>query len=152
MQIQVKISVKCGPNSSKKRPVRHHYTCKSSPDLHRHISILSDPSEQQTPCQFIQYHFSGVQHSVTIKPHSNSKRVKRPYKRTCPSTLKDLETELKQHPPKRAVFRVEQKRGVILSASCVGDLPRNSLQASRIQKRAYQYSSVSNPMISCGQI
>ena len=42
---------------------------------------------------------------------------------------------------------MEQKKGGILSAACVGDLPRNSLQASRIQckKKAYQHSSVSNP-------
>ena len=49
-------SVKCCPNSSKKKYytlVRCHYTCKSSPDLSRHISILSDPSGQQKPCQFI---------------------------------------------------------------------------------------------------
>ena len=143
-------SVKCCPSTSKKRYytlVRRHYTCKSSPDLSRHISILSDPSGQQKPCQFIQYRFSGMEHSVVVKPHGNSKKRKRPYKRTCPSTLKDLETELKQHPPKRAVFRVEQKRGSILSASCVGDLPRNSLQASRIRckKKTNQEAGVSNP-------
>ena len=142
-------SVKCCPNSSKKKYytlICRHYTCKSSPDLSRHISLLSDPSGQQKTCQFIQYRFSGVEHSVIVKPHGNSKKGKRPYKRTCPSTLKDLERELKQHPPKRAVFRVEQKRGGILNASCVGDLPRNSLQASRIRckKKSSQCSSVSN--------
>ena len=95
----------------------------------------------------MQYRFSGREHSVVVKPHGNSKKRKRPYKRTCPSTLKDLETELKQHRPKRAVFRVEQKRGGILSASCAGDLPKNSLQASRIRckKKTSQEAGVSNP-------
>ena len=42
---------------------------------------------------------------------------------------------------------MEQKRGGILSASCVGDLPRNSLQASQIRckKKSSQHSRMSNP-------
>ena len=51
----------------------------------------------------------------------------------CPSTLKDLKEELQQHPPKQAVFIVEQRRGGFLNVSCVEELPRNSLQASRIK-------------------
>ena len=46
----------CPKNRTKKHYtlVRRHYTCKSSPDLSRHISILSDPSGQVKPFQFIQ--------------------------------------------------------------------------------------------------
>ena len=42
---------------------------------------------------------------------------------------------------------MEHKRGGILNASCVGDLPRNFLQACRIRckKKCNQHSSVSNP-------
>ena len=79
-------SIQCCPGSSKKRYytlVSRHYTCKSSPDLSRHISILSDPSGQEKPYQFIQYRFSSAEHSVTVKPHGNSKKKSRPYKRTC---------------------------------------------------------------------
>ena len=142
-------SVRCCPRISKKKYytlVRRHYTCKSSPDLSRHISILSDPSGHTKVCQFIQYRFSGVEHCVSVKPHGNAKKVKRPYKRTCPSTLKELEKELKQHPPKRAVYQVDRKKGGILGASCVGDLPRNSLQASRIRsKKVTPHSASSHP-------
>ena len=113
--------------------IRRHYVCKSSPDLSRHISVLLDPSGKVKPYQFIQYRFAGEEHSVEVKPHGNAKKILRPYKRTCPSTLKDLKDELQQHPPKRAVFKVEQKRGGFLNVSCIGELPRNSLQASRIK-------------------
>ena len=85
-------SVQCCPSSSRKKYytlVRRHYKCKSSPQLLRHISILSDPSK------FIQYRFSGAEHSVIVKRHGNSKKGARPYKRTCPSTLKSLKEELK---------------------------------------------------------
>jgi len=50
-----------------------HYTCKSSPDLSRHISVLCDPSGNSISNQFIQYQCPGKQHSVDVKPHGNSK-------------------------------------------------------------------------------
>ena len=102
--------------------IRRHYVCKSSPDLSRHISVLLDPLGKLKPYQFIQYRFAGEEHSVDVKPHGNAKKVLRPYKRTCPSTLKDLKDELQQHPPKRAVFKVEQKRGGFLNVSCIGEI------------------------------
>ena len=129
-------SVHSCPRVSKKKVytlIRRHYVCKSSPDLSRHISVLLDPSGKLKPYQFIQYQFAGEEHSVEVKPHGNAKKILRPYKRTCPSTLKDLKEELQQHPPKQAVFIVEQRRGGFLNVSCVEELPRNSLQASRIK-------------------
>ena len=42
------------------------------------------------------------------------------------------------------MFKVDQKRGGILKATCVGDLPRNALQASRIRCRK-THSSTFNP-------
>ena len=87
--------------------VRRHYVCQSAPDLSRHISTLTNPNGSMEPFQFIQYRFSGREHPVTVKPHGNSKK-KKPYKRTCPSTVKELEEETKFYPPKRAAFRVEQ--------------------------------------------
>ena len=80
--------------------VRRHFTCKSSTDLSRHLSILYDPSGNANPYQFIQYRFSGREHAVDVKPHGNSKQGARSYKRTCPSTIRDLENEVKLHPPK----------------------------------------------------
>ena len=97
--------------------VCRHYTCKSSPDLSRHISVLCDPSGNPKSNQLIQYRFSGKQNSVDVKPHGNSKQGARPYKHTCPSTIKDLE-EVRLYPPKRAVCKVDQKRGGILNATC----------------------------------
>ena len=64
-------------------------------------------------CQFIQYRFSGSEHPVDAKPHGNSKKHAKPYKRTCLSTLKDLKEEVFLYPPKCAAFKVEQKRGGI---------------------------------------
>lgn len=127
-------SVQTGSGNTKKcyTLIRRHYACVSSPDLSRHIASLTDHKGRVKPYQFVQYRFSGAEHSVNIRPHGNSKKVARAYKRTCPSTLKDLEEELKTHPPKRAVFKVDQKRGGILNADCVGDLPRNALQATHI--------------------
>ena len=119
------------PSASKKKVytlLRRHYACKSSSNLSRHILVvLLDPSGKLILYQLIQYQFAGKEHSVEVKPHGNAKKILRLYKRTCPSTLKDSKEELKQHPPKRAVFKVEQKRGGFLNISCVGELPRNSL-------------------------
>ena len=96
--------------------------------------------------QFIQYRFSGSEHSVDVKPHGNSKKHAKPYKRTCPSTLRELE-EVKLHPPKRAAFKVEQKRGGIFNVTCEGDLPRDASQASRIKKRvSCTSSSTTDPL------
>lgn len=131
-------SVQVQPSVTKRRCytlISRHYTCKSSPDLSRHISMLLDPTGQPKPNLYIQYRFSGSEHSVNAQPHGNSKKTLRPYKRTCLSTLQDLSEELKQHPPKRAIFKVDKKRGGISNISCVGDLPRNVLQATRIKNK-----------------
>ena len=92
--------------------IQRHYTCKSAPDLSRHISTLINPHRKVEVCQFIQYRFSGSEHSVDVKPHGNSKKRVKPYKRTCPSTLRELE-EVKLYPPKHAAFKVEQERRYI---------------------------------------
>ena len=137
-------SVQSCPGLAKRKYtlVRRHYTCKSSPDLSRHISILKDPSGMSKPHQFVQYRFSRVEHPVQIKPHGNSTKDLRPYKCTCPSTIEDLEKELIHHPPKKAIFRVDKKRGGILNVSCAGDLPRNALQATRVWcKKTFSDSS-----------
>ena len=128
-------SVKTTQSKSKKSYtlIRRHYTCKSSPDLSRHISTLTNPHGKVEVYQFVQYRFSGSEHPVDVKPHGNSRKHAKPYKRTCPSTLKDLEEEVKLYPPKRAAFKVEQKRGGIFNVTCEGDLPRDASQASRIK-------------------
>ena len=106
--------------------------------------MLLDPSGQEIPFQFIQYRFSGAEHPVEAKPHGNATKFARPYKRTCPSTLNALREQVEKHPPKRAVFKVDQERGGILNATCEGDLPRNALQASRIRSKISHSSQVSN--------
>ena len=128
--------------------IRRHYTCKSSLDLSRHISTLVNPCGKVEFCQFVQYRFSGSEHSVDVKPHGNSKKHTKPYKRTCPSTLRELEEEVKLYPPKRAAFKVEEKRGGIFNVTCEGDLPRDASQASRIKcKRVSRASlSVTDPL------
>ena len=65
--------------------------CKLSPDISRHMSSLISPHGKVETYQFVQYRFSGSEHSVDVKPHGNSKKCTRPYKRTCPSTLRELE-------------------------------------------------------------
>ena len=143
-------SVQVQPSLTTKRRcytlISWHYTCKSSPDLSRHISMLLDPTGQPKPNLYVQYRFSGTEHSVIVQPHGNSKKILRPYKRTCPSSLQDLREELKQHPPKRAIFKVDKKRGGIANISCVGDLPRNSLQATRIKNKVSSVSKSSDPL------
>ena len=128
--------------------IRRHYTCKSAPDLSRHISTLINPHGKVEVCQFIQYRFSGSEHSVDVKPHGNSKKHVKPYKRTCPSTLRELEEEVKLYPPKRAAFKVEQKRGGIFNVTCEGDLPRDASQASRIKFKRVSCtpSSMTDPL------
>ena len=128
--------------------IRRHYTCKSAPDLSRHISTLINPHGKVEVCQFIQYRFSGSEHSVDVKPHGNSKKRVKPYKRTCPNTLRELEEEVKLYPPKHAAFKVEQKRGGIFNVTCEGDLSRDASQASRIKCKRVSCtpSSMTDPL------
>ena len=113
---------------SKSKKCYTYYTYKSSSDLSCHISTLINPHGTVEVYQFIQYRFSGSEHSVDVKPHGNSKKPAKPYKRICSSTLGELEVKL--HPPKCAAFKVEQKRGGIFNATSEGDLPKDASQAS----------------------
>ena len=61
--------------------IRRHYTCKSSPNLSHHMSTLVNPNGRVEIYQFVQYRFSGLEHSVDVKPHGNSKKHAKPYKR-----------------------------------------------------------------------
>ena len=106
-----------------------HYTCLSSPDLTRRIAVITLLCGKTHNLQYLQYKFSGEEHPIEVKPHGNAKHSTKSYRCTCPSTLSDLEEELKVYPPKRAVFRVDRERGGIFNVRCEGDLPRNSLQA-----------------------
>lgn len=88
-------SVQVCPSASKKKCytlVSQHYSCKSSTDLSRHISMLFDPRGQPQPNQYVRYRFSSLEHSVNVQPHGNSKKTLQPYKRTCPSTLQNLKS------------------------------------------------------------
>ena len=71
-------SVQVQPSLTTKRRcytlISRHYTCKSSPDLSRHISMLLDPTGQPKPNLYVQYRFSGTEHSVIVQPHGNSKK------------------------------------------------------------------------------
>ena len=95
-------------------------TCLSSPDLTRRIAVITLPCGKTHNLQYLQYKFSGEEHPIEVKPHGNAKHSTKSYKRTCPSTLSDLEEELKVYPPKCAVFRVDRERGGIFNVRCEG--------------------------------
>lgn len=55
---------------------------------------MLDPAGQKNPHQFVQYRFSGIEHSIIVKPHGSAKKNLRPYKCTCSSTLTDLKESI----------------------------------------------------------
>ena len=54
---------------------RHQYVNVSSPDLHRVIIRVGYSKEQMRDTVFLQYYFDNEEHSVTVKPHGNTKKI-----------------------------------------------------------------------------
>ena len=83
--------------------VRRHYTCKSSPNLFQFlltlVARLKTVSLYNEPVSIL---FNQVQ------PHGNSRKSLKGYRRTCPSTVKDLKEQLKSYPPNVLFLRLSR--------------------------------------------
>ncbi len=78
-------------------------------------------------------------------PHGNAIRNKRPFRRTRESTKKLLQSELEKNcDAKEAVKKVFDKRGGVLSAQSIGELPRNRSQAYNIKRTLEQRKMVAS--------
>ena len=86
----------------------------------------------------VQYVFDDEEHSVTIRPHGNSKK-RESYLRTMPSTLSNLKKVTKNLTPKFAVCKVHTESGGLTKATSVGSLPRNRQQAANLGRRTETY-------------
>ena len=84
---------------------------------------------------FVQYCFDSEEHSVSVRPHGNSKK-KEKFLRTMPSTIKKLKMAARNLTPKFAVCEVSSAVGGIMTAPSAGTILRNRLQVSNLRRRS----------------
>ncbi len=72
----------------------------------------------------VQYHFTGNEHAILVRPHGNSRR-NQPYVRTLPSTLDKINTVASEKTPRPTIHEVTSQVGGVMEASTAGSLPRN---------------------------
>jgi len=82
----------------------------------------------------VQYHFTGDEHKILIRPHGNSKRSE-PYICKMPSTLNKLAEVASEKTPKLAVHMVSSQNGGVVGALSAGSLPKNERQVKSIRKK-----------------
>ena len=91
-----------------------------------------DSDSQLLNRSIVQYHFTGNEHEILVRPHGNSKRSE-PYVRTMPSTLNKLTEVASEKTPKPALHAVSSQSGGVISALSAGSLPRNERQVKNIR-------------------
>ena len=93
----------------------------------------------------MQYHFTGDEHTVLVRPHGNSKKSQS-YIRVMPSTIEKLTDASKKLTPRPAVHAVSSQAGGVLGASSAGSLPRNDRQVKDIRRKMKAQSN--DPLLS----
>ena len=100
--------------------------------------LFLDKSGKRLPIALVVYKFDGVcEHEVKTRPHGNSKSDK-PFRRTRQSTKNMLKQELEHSDPKKAVDKVFERRGGVISANSAGELPRGRAQAYNVKRSMQQ--------------
>ena len=110
-----------------------------------YIQTHTDGDEQLLNRCIVQYHFSGEEHEVLVRPHGNSKRSE-PYVRTFSSTLKVLTEVASEKTPKAAVHAISSQCGGVVGASSAGSLPRNERQVKNIRRKIKSSSGSLDPL------
>ena len=80
---------------------------------------------------FVQYCFDSEEHSVSVRPHGNSKKKRNFYEST-----KKLKIAARNLTPKFAVCEVSSAVGGIMTVPSAGTIPRNRLQVSNLRRRS----------------
>ena len=109
------------------------------------IFVCIDRDEELLNRCIVQYHFTGDEHEVLVRPHGNSKRSES-YIRTMPSTLKELTEVASEKTPKPAVHSISSHRGDVIGASSAGSLPRNERQVKNIRRKIKGSSGSLDPL------
>lgn len=107
-----------------------YYSSKLSLLHYTHV----DGDEQLLNRCIVQYHFTGEEHEVLVRPYGNSKRSEA-YIRTMPSTFNELTEIASKKTPKPAVHFVSSQRGGVVGTSSAGSLPRNERQVKDIRRK-----------------
>ena len=98
------------------------------------VFVCTDRDDKLLNRYIVQYHFTGDEHEVLVRPHGNSKRSES-YIRTMPSTLKELTEVASEKTPKPAVHSISSHHGGIVGASSARSLPRNERQVKNIRRK-----------------
>jgi hypothetical protein len=126
------------PNSTMVYIRRLYHVHGTDNDFHRMTAYVDSKNSSVTSSRcVVQYWFaSGVEHSINIKAHGNSKIKTESYCRTHPSTLSAIKDYGKDHAPKETITAIYTAEGGIIEANSVGKLPRNRQQVSNYRRGA----------------
>eukprot|EP00112_Aurelia_sp_Birch-Aquarium-sp1_P000453 Seg1043.4 transcript_id=Seg1043.4/GoldUCD/mRNA.D3Y31 product="hypothetical protein" protein_id=Seg1043.4/GoldUCD/D3Y31 len=109
--------------------VRRPFVNISDHALKKKMVSLTDPQGQNYNIVAIIYQFTGEEHTVTVKPHGNSK-CNILFLRTYQSTKVKITKESGVSAPSRALHNVSRDVGGLVGAEAAGQLPRNNRQVS----------------------
>ena len=101
---------------------------------------------------FVQYAFDRNEHPIELKPYGNSKKKKKLFSRSKPSTIELLKKSAQTSAPRKALREeVENLRGGVVGVQSGCDLPRNRKQVYNLNyvKKNSHLGSCSS---SCGNI
>lgn len=107
---------------------RRYYSNDSLPSLKRIIVSGLDHKQQNYRYALVQYVFTKGEQTVRGKPHGNSKRSSRPYKRTMKSTMVKIKSEVEKVDPRKVIHSIVKDRGGVDSLRTSGELPRDRKQ------------------------
>ena len=109
----------------------------------------------QQELAFVQYSFDHHEHQVDIRPHGNSKK-RESFNRTKPNTLKLLKESIQAKGTRKALYKVQNLKGGMLSARSACDLSCNRKQVDNLKyaaktetKSSFQHDVLAHVMQMC---
>ena len=94
----------------------------------------------------VQYHFTGDEHEVLVRPHGNSKRSES-YIRTMPSTLKELTEVASEKDTKTS--SLSSQRGGVVGASSAGSRTASQNIRRKIKSSSGSLDPLHSVMMMC---
>ena len=120
---------------------RQSYTNATLPSLKKYFIYLQNEDTHHR-YMFVQYVFTAGESQLTLRPHGNTRKDQKPYKRTMASTMKAIKDEKAK--PREVMHAVIEKRGGIDSICSSGEYPRNRDQIYRARRKDRTAQEASN--------
>ncbi|KAL9982941.1 hypothetical protein ACROYT_G005056 [Oculina patagonica] len=105
-------------------------------DFRKRIDTFIEEDGRLGEYGIIQYSFTGEEHPIAPKPHTNAKTKGKVYVRTCESTMEKLKTLGSQHGPSAAFHSLIEEKGNLAEVRGLGELPKSTKQVSYLARRS----------------